>query len=145
MKDPEGEAKHNIKLSESLRRAQSSGRKLLEGHSFYVTKKLQQSDKFNTYKSVIQSAGGKVCPKLCPAFSCLFVYLSMKIVTQAPTVRILKSQKDRHLLSLSEDAAAWQTLAYEGICVYVPELVLTGILAQKMEWSSREHRLDDNP
>lgn len=69
----------------------------------------------------------------------------MKIVTQAPTVRILKSQKDRHLLSLSEDAAAWQTLAYEGICVYVPELVLTGILAQKMEWSSREHRLDDNP
>ena len=66
-------------------------------------------------------------------------------MTQAPTVRILKAQKDRHLLSLPEDAGVWQGFADEGIRVYVPEIVLTGILAQKMEWGSREHRLDDNP
>ncbi|KAI5123689.1 hypothetical protein M0805_001717 [Coniferiporia weirii] len=125
LNDPEGERKHNIKLSESLRRAQSSTRKLLEGHTFYFTKKLQQSDRFNTYKNVITSAGGKA-------------------VAQNPTVRILANHKDRHVLSVPEDDAVWQGLASEGFRIYVAEFILMGVLAQKMEWGSTVHRLDNN-
>lgn len=147
MHDPEGEAKHGIKLSESLRRAQSLKRKLLEGHTFYVTKKLQQSDKFATYKSIIQSAGGKVSfdisSSICPVT--ILILSVWQVNTQAPTVRLLNGQKDRHLLSLQEDHAGWQGFADEGIRVYLPEFVLTGILSQRMEWGAREHRLDDNP
>ena len=60
LKDPEGEKKHKFKLEDALRRAQSSDKKLLEGHTFYFTKGLHKSEKLVTYKNVISSAGGKV-------------------------------------------------------------------------------------
>ncbi|KAH8111185.1 hypothetical protein DFH11DRAFT_1859545 [Phellopilus nigrolimitatus] len=125
LNDPEGEKKHNFKLAEALERAQSSDRKLLEGHTFYFTKKAHQSDKFGTHKNVVLSAGGKV-------------------VAQNPTVRILKNHKDRHVISTSEDEVVWGGLAEEGFHIYVAEFILMGVLTQKMEWGSKAHRLDNN-
>ncbi|THH09395.1 hypothetical protein EW145_g2052 [Phellinidium pouzarii] len=110
LKDPEGEKKHGIKLSESLQRAQSSSHRLLDGQTFYFTKTLRQSDRYGTYKNVILSAGGKVSNGT-------------------------KSY---------EDKAIWQGLADEGFHIYIAEFILIGVLAQKMEWGSKAHRLDNN-
>ena len=58
--DQEREKKYNFKLADALNRSRSSGQKLLSGHTFYITKSLQKSNKLSTYKNVIISAGGKV-------------------------------------------------------------------------------------
>jgi diaminopimelate decarboxylase len=56
--DEEGEKKFGFKLADALRRARHAEKKLLDGHTFYITSKV---DNIDLLTKVIKSAGGKVC------------------------------------------------------------------------------------
>ena len=56
--DEEGEKKFGFKLSDALRRARIAEKKLLDGHTFYITPKVENVDLLS---KTIKSAGGKVC------------------------------------------------------------------------------------
>ncbi|KAG1886464.1 hypothetical protein F4604DRAFT_2043514 [Suillus subluteus] len=97
--DPESEWKWTFKLSTSLERAkrEDAGDSLLKGMSFYVTPKVEIDLKL--LKAVIASAGGQV-------------------QTSKPTTRILKGNKNRHVISCPADQSIWRPLVEEGYTIY---------------------------
>ncbi|KAG1767131.1 hypothetical protein EDD22DRAFT_876793 [Suillus occidentalis] len=113
--DPESERKWNFKLSASLERAkrEDGGEGLLKGMTFYVTPKVEIDLKL--LKAVITSAGGQV-------------------QTSKPTVRILKANKNRHVLSCPADQSIWRPLVEEGYTIYSTELILLAVLTQEIRW-----------
>ncbi|KAG1727036.1 hypothetical protein EDB19DRAFT_1643230 [Suillus lakei] len=117
--DPESERKWNFKLSASLERAkrEDGGEGLLKGMSFYVTPKVEIDLKL--LKAVIASAGGQV-------------------QTSKPTARILKANKNRHVISCPADQSIWRPLVEEGYTIYSTELILLAVLTQEIRWK------DDN-
>ncbi|KAG2338757.1 hypothetical protein BDR05DRAFT_918059 [Suillus weaverae] len=117
--DPESERKWDFKLSASLERAkrQDGGEGLLKGMSFYVTPKVEIDLKL--LKAVITSAGGQV-------------------QTSKPTARILKANKNRHVISCPADQSIWRPLVEEGYTIYSTELILLAVLTQEIRWK------DDN-
>ncbi|KAG1736678.1 BRCT domain-containing protein, partial [Suillus paluster] len=117
--DPESERKWNFKLSTSLERAkrEDCGEGLLKGMSFYVTPKVDIDLKL--LKAVVASAGGQ-------------------IQTAKPTVRILKANENRHVISCPADQSIWRPLVEDGYTIYSTELILLAVLAQEIRWK------DDN-
>ncbi|KAG2140533.1 uncharacterized protein EDB93DRAFT_1161734 [Suillus bovinus] len=117
--DPESERKWNFKLSASLERAkrEDGGEGLLKGMTFYVTPKVEIDLKL--LKAVIASAGGQV-------------------QTSKPTTRILKANKNRHVISCPADQSIWRPLVEEGYTIYSTELILLAVLTQEKRWK------DDN-
>lgn len=113
--DPESERKWNFKLSTSLERAkrEDGGDSLLKGMSFYVTPKVEIDLKL--LKAVIASAGGQV-------------------QTSKPTTRILKGNKNRHVISCPADQSIWRPLVEEGYTIYSTELILLAVLTQEIRW-----------
>ena len=65
-------------------------------------------------------------------------------MTQVPTPRMLEGNDKRHVLSSPADKQVWRTLAEEGFPIYSPEVLLMGVLRQRIEWSNRAYRLDGN-
>ncbi|KAG2052259.1 hypothetical protein BDR06DRAFT_915565 [Suillus hirtellus] len=117
--DPESERKWNFKLSASLERAkrEDGGEGLLKGMTFYVTPKVEIDLKL--LKAVIASAGGQV-------------------QTSKPTTRILKANRNRHVISCPADQSIWRPLVEEGYTIYSTELILLAVLTQEIRWK------DDN-
>ncbi|KAG1786369.1 uncharacterized protein HD556DRAFT_1248380 [Suillus plorans] len=117
--DPESERKWNFKLSASLERAkrEDGGEGLLKGMTFYVTPKVEIDLKL--LKAVIASAGGQV-------------------QTSKPTTRILKANRNRHVISCPADQSIWRPLVDEGYTIYSTELILLAVLTQEIRWK------DDN-
>ncbi|KAG1847384.1 hypothetical protein F4604DRAFT_1594505 [Suillus subluteus] len=113
--DPESERKWNFKLSTSLERAkrEDAGDSLLKGMTFYVTPKVEIDLKL--LKAVIASAGGQV-------------------QTSKPTTRILKGNKNRHVISCPADQSIWRPLVEEGYTIYSTELILLAVLTQEIRW-----------
>lgn len=144
LRDPEGEKKFGMKLADVLQRARSSEKKLLQGHTFYVTPVIRTGEKFDTYKKVATSAGAKVRVS-SSSFSISSAVLNIsQISTQIPTPRMLEGHDDRHMMSSPADQHVWRGLAEEGFAVYSPELLLMGVLKQDMEWNNPIYRLDNN-
>ncbi|KAG1896173.1 uncharacterized protein F5891DRAFT_1055500 [Suillus fuscotomentosus] len=117
--DPESERKWNFKLTTSLERAkrEDGGEGLLKGMTFYVTPKVEIDLKL--LKAVIASAGGQV-------------------QTSKPTTRILKANRNRHVISCPADQSIWRPLVEEGYTIYSTELILLAVLTQEIRWK------DDN-
>ncbi|KAL0579150.1 regulator of Ty1 Transposition [Marasmius crinis-equi] len=119
LRDPEGEAKYDMDLKESLRRARrgrEQSNRLLERHIFYVTHKVPAE--FKMLKNVIIACGGT-------------------LVSQTPTPRIIDANPElRHVISCPEDANIWRPLVQKGYKVYTQELILTGVLRQEIEWDN---------
>ncbi|OAX40254.1 hypothetical protein K503DRAFT_714884 [Rhizopogon vinicolor AM-OR11-026] len=113
--DSQPERKWKFKLSTSLARAkhEDGGANLLKGMTFYVTPKVEIDMKL--LKAVVTSAGGQV-------------------QTSKPTVRILKANENRHVISCPTDHSIWQPLVEEGYTIYSTELVLLAILTQEIRW-----------
>ncbi|KAG0699519.1 hypothetical protein DFH29DRAFT_1070645 [Suillus ampliporus] len=113
--DPESERKWSFKLSTSLVRAkrEDGGENLLKGMSFYVTPKVDIDLKL--LKAVVASAGGQ-------------------IQTVKPTVRILKGNENRHVISCPADKSIWRPLIEEGHTIYSTELILLAVLTQEIRW-----------
>ncbi|KAG1837309.1 hypothetical protein DFJ58DRAFT_816048 [Suillus subalutaceus] len=113
--DLESERKWNFKLSTSLERAkrEDAGDSLLKGMTFYVTPKVEIDLKL--LKAVIASAGGQV-------------------QTSKPTTRILKGNKNRHVISCPADQSIWRPLVEEGYTIYSTELILLAVLTQEIRW-----------
>ncbi|KII83923.1 hypothetical protein PLICRDRAFT_95612 [Plicaturopsis crispa FD-325 SS-3] len=120
LQDPESEKKFNLKLSDALERGKLVGGRLLSQKTFYVTPKVKIETKL--LRNVIAANGGT-------------------LVTQSPTLRILKGNVNRHVISCPEDASIWRPLAEAGFVIYNPELILTGALKQEMEWKNPKHIL----
>lgn len=54
--------------------------------------------------------------------------------TQTPTVRIVKGNDNRVVLSCQADISIWRPLAEAGHTIYAHELILSGMLRQEIEW-----------
>ncbi|KAK1233156.1 regulator of Ty1 Transposition [Marasmius sp. AFHP31] len=125
LRDPDGEAKYNMNLKESLRRARKGreeNNRLLERHVFYVTHHVQAEIKL--LKNVITACGGT-------------------LASQTPTPRILDTNPElRHVISCPEDAKIWRPIAQKGYKIYTQELILTGVLRQEIEWDNEQWMVD---
>ncbi|TDL19364.1 hypothetical protein BD410DRAFT_792173 [Rickenella mellea] len=115
--DAANEQKYRFKLSEALERARSSKDRVLEGHTFYVTPSVSLKLNYELLKKFAASAGAKA-------------------TTQTPTIRLLEPDDRRHVISCLEDKSIWRHLAEKGYSIYGHELLLTGILTQRMEWDN---------
>lgn len=113
--DPEHERKFGFKLDEALERARENGGKLFSGMTFYITPRVPVETKL--LKNVIAAGGGKVG-------------------SGTPTVRILKAIQDRFVISCVDDKSIWRPLAEAGFPIFNQELILTGMLKQKIDWDS---------
>lgn len=69
----------------------------------------------------------------------LFIVL-IQISTQVPTLRIMNSSSDRHVVSCAEDMSIWRSIATK-YPIYTHEMILTSALRQKVEWDSEEFRV----
>ncbi|KAJ8077295.1 regulator of Ty1 Transposition [Marasmius tenuissimus] len=123
--DPDGEAKYNMNLKESLKRARKGreeNNRLLERHVFYVTHHVQAE--IRLLKNVITACGGT-------------------LASQTPTPRILDTNHElRHVISCPEDAKIWRPIAQKGYKIYTQELILTGVLRQEIEWDNEKWMVD---
>jgi len=138
LKDKAGESRYGVVLAESLRRSKALAGRLLDGHTFYVTPKVPVDAKL--LKNVVTACGGQVCSsKFHSALTCHAELCPVQLTTQTPTVRIIKAAPTtRHVISCKEDIAIWRPLASQGIKIYTQELVLTGALAQDVQWDKEE-------
>ncbi|KAK7677912.1 hypothetical protein QCA50_019102 [Cerrena zonata] len=120
LSDPANEKKLGVNLKDALERAEKNKGKLFSGMTFYITSKIPVGTKL--LKNVITAGGGKVG-------------------TGTPTVRILKANSDRHVISCPDDKAVWRPLAEAGYPVYNQELILTGMLKQEIEWDKAGNKV----
>lgn len=74
MYDTDGEAKHGMKLKETLERARFQRGKLFMGHTFHLTSGVPN---YGTVKSVITTHGGKVSSDLPHCFQGLGILLTL--------------------------------------------------------------------
>lgn len=122
LRDPETEKKHGFKLPEALRRSKETGGKLFAGKTFYITPKVTVDTKL--LKNVVIANGGQV-------------------ISTTPTVRILKSNAERYVISAPADKSIWRPLAQHGYTIYLPELILDGVLRQEIRWDRQDNILTD--
>lgn len=110
--------KYDVDLEASLQRARANQGKLLVGMTFYVTPKVQVDKKL--LKNVVGACGGAIS-------------------TQTPTLRIISNDPDhRVVISCQEDKSIWRPIAEQGFKIYDQELLLMGILKQKIEFDNEE-------
>ena len=57
---------------------------------------------------------------------------------QTPTYRLVTSRPDCYVISCEEDNSIWRALAKKGVSIYTKELILTGILKQRVGWDELE-------
>ncbi|CDZ98130.1 Signaling protein SWIFT and related BRCT domain proteins [Phaffia rhodozyma] len=122
LSDGEAEEKYNFSLKQSLERAKSLASQggLLAGKLFYATKNVETD--YQVLKRIIESAGGQLTNKIPHA----------KIFIDKPD--------DCFLISAEADRDLWRPLKNKGVTAYSRELILTSILAQKLEFS--KHALE---
>ncbi|KAJ7503100.1 BRCT domain-containing protein [Mycena galericulata] len=107
--DAAGERKHNVKLDDTLKRAKALRGTLFKDKVFYITEKVKPSRAM--IQNIIQANGGQA------------------ITNQRPSLRILETHPNRHVISSAEDSALWQQIATV-YPVYTSELILMGALRQ---------------
>ena len=71
---------------------------------------------------------------------CLFLILRIQVSTQVPTLRIIQSSSDRHVVSCPDDVSIWRPIARK-YPIYTQELILTSALKQEVEWDNEEFRV----
>jgi mediator of DNA damage checkpoint protein 1 len=57
---------------------------------------------------------------------------------------MLKGNEKRHVISCPADSALWRPLADKGFLIYTPELLLTGILTQRVDWDNEEYLVEES-
>ncbi|KAJ7132847.1 hypothetical protein C8R43DRAFT_652591 [Mycena crocata] len=118
LQDAAAEKKYGFKLSEAVARAKEHKGKLFQGHTFFVTPKVNAAE---LLRRVVQANGGQA------------------LINQQPTSRMLETNPGRHVISCVEDKALWQHLAATHV-IYTTEVVLAGALLQDVDWE--EYRLE---
>ncbi|PBK91515.1 BRCT domain-containing protein, partial [Armillaria gallica] len=119
LEDQTNERKYNFQLSDTVAKAKTLKGQLFAKRTFYVTPKVSVDHKL--LKNVITAFGGQIS-------------------TQTPTIRVLKSSSNRHVISCPEDISIWRPIAQQ-FPVYTQELVLTGALKQEVEWDNKDFQL----
>jgi mediator of DNA damage checkpoint protein 1 len=76
--------------------------------------------------------------------TCLTYVLCSQVLTTTPTVRILKANENRYVVSCPADASIWRPLADSGYAVYSPELLLTGALRQEIDWDDDANKVPES-
>ncbi|EKM60159.1 uncharacterized protein PHACADRAFT_203428 [Phanerochaete carnosa HHB-10118-sp] len=120
LKDLESEKRYGYRLNDALIRARANGRKLFQGATFYMTPKIPVDSKL--LKAVVTAGGGQ-------------------LLTQSPTLRILKGHDNRFVVSCPADVSIWRPLAEHGHPIYSQELILTGVLKQELDWDEKTHKV----
>ncbi|KAF9463519.1 hypothetical protein BDZ94DRAFT_1308637 [Collybia nuda] len=108
--DEANEKKYNFVLADAIARARESKGGLFAKKTFYVTPKVPIG--IQLLKSVVSASGG-----------------------QTPTLRIINSNPDRHVISCAADSSIWRPIAREHP-IYTHELILTAALKQEIDWDS---------
>ncbi|KAK0461234.1 uncharacterized protein EV420DRAFT_1531024 [Desarmillaria tabescens] len=121
LQDQTNERKYDFQLSHAVAKAKTLKGQLFEKMVFYVTAKVSVDHKL--LKNVITAFGGQVS-------------------TQTPTIRVLKSSSNRHIISCAEDISIWRPIAQQ-FPIYTQELVLTGALKQEVEWDNKAFQLSE--
>ncbi|KAK0225943.1 hypothetical protein IW262DRAFT_726268 [Armillaria fumosa] len=121
LEDQTNERKYNFQLSEAVAKAKTLKGQLFAKRTFYVTAKVSVDHKL--LKNVVTAFGGQIS-------------------TQTPTIRVLKSSSNRHVISCAEDISIWRPIAQQ-FPVYTQELVLTGALKQEVEWDNKAFQLSE--
>lgn len=119
LRDAEAEVLFNFSLEESLRRAQNS--QLFKGKFFYLTPGICPS--LSTMKSILESAGGKLLPKL-PSSKKVLEHKQNK---NLPEIILVSCDNDLHLL---------RDYFLKNIDVHNAEFILSGVLTQKIDYDS---------
>ncbi|KAJ7096238.1 hypothetical protein C8R44DRAFT_683728 [Mycena epipterygia] len=120
--DKVNERKWNFRLVDAMARAKEVGGRLFENKTFYVTPKVPVDIKL--LKNLITSQGGK-------------------LLTQAPTVRILNSAPGRYVISCPEDISIWRALTKDH-AIYTQELLLSAALTQQIDWDNPMFRVPNS-
>ena len=55
--------------------------------------------------------------------------------------RRLSTREDTYIISCEKDRDVWSPLAKDGYPIYNQELILAGVLKQKLEWDSEKNRI----
>lgn len=63
------------------------------------------------------------------------------MLTQNPTLRILKGHDNRFVISSPTEVSIWRPLAESGYPIYSQELILTAVLKQKVEWDKEAYKV----
>ncbi|KAK0212813.1 hypothetical protein DFS33DRAFT_1284670 [Desarmillaria ectypa] len=121
LQDQTNERKYDFQLSHAVAKARTLKGQLFAKMVFYVTAKVSVDHKL--LKNVVTAFGGQIS-------------------TQTPTIRILKSSSNRHVISCAEDISIWRPIAQQ-FPVYTQELVLTGALKQEVEWDNKAFQLSE--
>ncbi|PBK74517.1 hypothetical protein ARMSODRAFT_952169 [Armillaria solidipes] len=121
LQDQTNERKYDFQLSDAVAKAKTLKGQLFAKRIFYVTAKVSVDHKL--LKNVITAFGGQIS-------------------TQTPTIRVLKSSSNRHVISCDEDISIWRPIAQQ-FPVYTQELVLTGALKQEVEWDNKAFQLSE--
>ena len=66
-------------------------------------------------------------------------YHGFQLMTQNPTVRILKGHDNRFVISSPADVSIWRPLSEAGYPIYSQELILTSVLKQDVEWDKEAY------
>ncbi len=137
LEDQTNERKYNFQLSDAVAKAKTLKGQLFAKRTFYVTAKVSVDHKL--LKNVITAFGGQV--RLVFLQRVVFD-ICLQISTQTPTIRVLKSSSNRHVISCAEDISIWRPIAQQ-FPVYTQELVLTGALKQEVEWDNKAFQLSE--
>lgn len=119
--DRQAEVARKVSLRSSLARRLALGHGLLQGHTFYFTAHVKPNAQ--TLRAIVSAAGGEAPP-----------------ARTVPKDTLLSSPQMYHLVSHNEDRALWSDWKRERcadgskVCVWNAELLLDGILRQKMRW-----------
>ena len=65
----------------------------------------------------------------------------MQLLSQSPTLRVLKGHQDRFVISHPDDKSIWRPLAEAGYPIYSQELILTGALKQELDWDNEANKV----
>uniref|UniRef100_A0A3P8YBM1 PAX-interacting protein 1 n=1 Tax=Esox lucius TaxID=8010 RepID=A0A3P8YBM1_ESOLU len=119
LRDAEAEVLFGFSLEESLKRAHNAP--LFKGKYFYITPGICPS--LTTMKAIVESAGGKVLPKL-PSFRKIMEHKQNK---NLPEIVLISCENDLHLC---------REYFLKNIDVHNAEFILTGVLTQKLDYES---------
>lgn len=133
LKDRKKEQQWSIRLPEVLARSAANQASLLAGHTFYISKNVQPSR--DTLKRIVEAAGGSAAPAN----------------TQLPLRPFVQDAEHHHLLTCAADAQQFERVCEqyaakkgngtEPLAMWTPELILTSVLRQELDWSPA-HRLE---
>ncbi|XP_034039105.1 PAX-interacting protein 1 isoform X2 [Thalassophryne amazonica] len=119
LKDAEAEVLFGFSLEDSLKRAHSAP--LFKGKYFYLTPGICPS--LSTMKSILESAGGKLLARQ-PSYRKIMEHKQNK---NLPEIVLISCDNDLHLC---------REYFMKNIDVHNAELILTGVLTQKLDYDS---------